>query len=417
MPEGDAKRIIVSLCTDCHQQGAYTYISRRMNREQWAAVVKLMRSRPYDYFRSLEFDNEAQEPIVIDYLAKHYGPEAPPLDPEKDLPKVWIKGDAAKGVFTEFDMPKGARPHDVAVDSKGIAWLGEDDGTIGRFDPNSLTYTRFRPPVAPTDLPNQARAHNAMAIDPQDHLWGFNPVTDRLIEFDPKTETFSSYQIPPAKRGQRRNFGINTIRFLPDGTVWGTGGSNDEILQFNPKTKEFRILDVPSAVRGEKRNQPYGMAIDGDGRVWFAMRRTDKVGKVDPKTGEISEFPIPTKQSVLRRMNADKEGHLWFGQYGGVGILTKVDYRTGKMTEYPTPTKYSGVYSVDTDRTNHFVWFNEMMGNSLGRFDPRTGGFVEYPIPTPLTSTRRIEVDQTRPTRVFYGAMHVDKVGFLDVPK
>ena len=113
----------------------------------------------------------------------------------------------------------------------------------------------------------------------------------------------------------------------------------------------------------------------------------------------------------------DKEGNIWFGQYGQVGKLTKVDYRTGKMTEYPTPTKYSGVYSVDTDRTNHIIWFNEMMGNNIGRFDPRTGTFVEYPIPSPLTSTRRIEVDQNRPTRVFYGAMHADKVGFLDVPR
>jgi virginiamycin B lyase len=182
----------------------------------------------------------------------------------------------------------------------------------------------------------------------------------------------------------------------------------------DPKTKQAKAFDVPSGKNGINAT-PYGMAIDANQYVWFAERRTDKVGKVDPKTGEIMEIDIPTKNAVLRRMQADSNGNLWFGQFGGLGKLAMIDYKTGKITEYATPTKHSGAYSVDVDLTRNFVWVNEMMADQIARFDPRTKTFVEYSIPTRNSSIRRIEVDPSRPSRVWFTGLHRDTVGFLDV--
>ena len=406
MPEGEGKTIIVSLCTDCHKQGLYPIVARRLDRNGWGAIVKLMKSRPYGIVRSLDIF-EDQEQIVLDYLAKNYGPDTPPLDPEKSIPRVWVKGEAAKGVVTEYDLPAKASPHDVAVDSKGIGWVSEGGhGVIGRFDPNTFTYTRFPLPDGKSDA-------TAIGVDPKDHVWVFDGSNNRLVEYDPQANSFTSYPMPADKA----RVGANTIRFHPNGTVWFTGIASNQVVRVDPKTKEVKLWMVPSGVRLNTSVNPYGMAIDPSGMIWFAERRTDKMAKVEPRTGEITEFDIPTKGAVLRRMAADKDGNLWFGEYGGVGKLAKIDYRTGKVTEYPTPTKYSGAYSVDVDKTNHKIWFNEMMGNNIARFDPRAGTFEEYPVPSPLSSIRRIEVDQTRLTRVWYGGLHTDRVGFLDIPK
>jgi virginiamycin B lyase len=404
MPEGEAKTIIVSLCTDCHDGGLQEILYSRKNRDGWAATVQLMRKNPYGSVRSLDIAEE-QVPVVVDYLAKNYGPDAPALDLDR-MPKTLIRGASAKSMITEFDLPAGAGAHDVAVDSKGIGWVSEGDhGVIGRLDPQTFAYRRF-------PVPGNKPSATAIEIDPQDRVWFGDSSQNRLVMFDPRTEQFTDYFLPKPPGGRAN---VNTIRFHPDGTVWATGISSNQIFHLDPKTQKVDAYEVPAAARMKINATPYGMAIDADNFVWFAERRTDKVAKVNPKNGEIVEMDIPTKGAVLRRMQADKDGNLWFGQFGGVGKLAMIDYKTGKITEYPTPTKHSGAYSVDVDLARNFIWVNEMMADQIARFDPRTKTFVEYPIPTRNSSVRRIEVDPSRPSRVWFTGMHRDTVGFLDV--
>ena len=75
----------------------------------------------------------------------------------------------------------------------------------------------------------------------------------------------------------------------------------------------------------------------------------------------------------------------------------------------------SGSCLVDVDRTRNLIWVNEMMADQIARFAPRTKTFVGYPIPSHYASVRRIEVDPSRPSRVWYTAFYVDKVGYLAV--
>ena len=404
MPEGDGKTLIVSLCTDCHPHGLYEIVSRRMDRDDWMAVVEKMRSRPYGITRSLQIPDEDRD-VVVDYLAKHFGPASPPLDTSK-LPDTWVTGPAANSVFTEFEIPAGASAHDVAVDSKGIGWVSEGGyGVIGRYDPNSYTYSRF-------PLPGGKSSATAIAVDGQDRVWVSDGRNNRLVQFDPRTETFTSYNLP-VPPGGRAN--ANVIRFHPNGTVWMTIISANRIMRLDPAMKKVDTWLVPAGVAAKTNVNPYGMAIAPNGMIWFAERRSDKVAQIEPRTGEITEYDIPTKGAVLRRMAADVDGNLWFGEFGGVGKLAMIDYRTAEITEYSLPTKYSGGYSVDVDRTRNLIWVNEMMADQIARFDPRTKTFVEYHIPSHYSSVRRIAVDPSRPSRVWYTAFYLDKVGYLDV--
>lgn len=403
MPEGEGKTVIVSLCTDCHNGGLQEILYSRQTREGWAATVELMRNNPYGSVRSLNIPEE-NIPVVLDYLADHFGPDDPALDPAK-VPARLTTGAAAKSVITEFDLPEGAGAHDVAVDSQGIGWVSEGGyGVIGRLDPGTFEYRRIT-------IPGENARATAIEVDPQDRVWFSDSSQNRLMQYDPKTGQFTSYTLTDP--GSRRA-NLNTIRFHPDGTVWATGISSNQIFHVDPNSREVAAYDVPSAVNGVNAT-PYGMAIDADQYVWFTERRTDKVARIDPNTGEIVEMDIPTKGAVLRRMQSDRDGNLWFGQFGGIGKLAMIDYKTGEITEYPTPTKYSGAYSVDVDRARNYIWVNEMMADQIARFDPRAGTFVEYPIPTRNSSVRRIEVDPSRPNRIWFTGLHVDTVGFLDV--
>jgi virginiamycin B lyase len=415
MPPGEGKDLIVSLCTHCHKDGTYKIVSRRLNRDGWTEAIRKMETNVFGNTHPVEL-TDRDRMVILDYLVKNYGPDTPPLDADQVMAKTWITGPAGKSVATEFDLPSGSGPHDVVVDSQGIAWVGETNhGVIGRLDPETLTYTRI--PI-PGSVPNKAKrsitAAHALALDAQGRLWLSDHRTSRAIQYDPKTEKFTFYPYPAAENAEDST-DVNTIRIHPNGTVWFTDLGADQILRLDPVTKVFTKIAIPASAHSAIKAHPYGMAIDGAGWIWFAEYEASKMGRVDAKSGEVTEYKLPATHLYPRRMGTDANGNVWFGEYGGIGKLVMVDRRTAKMTEYPTPSKYSGAYSVSVDMKRNLIWVNELISDKIARFDPRTKTFVEYPMPTYFSSVRRIEADPSRPNRVWYSGQNSNRIGYLDV--
>ena len=63
---------------------------------------------------------------------------------------------------------------------------------------------------------------------------------------------------------------------------------------------------------------------------------SNTIGRLNPKTGEIKEYPLKTPDSGPHGLVADKEGNIWFTANfkGYIGRLSPV---TGKITEYKLP--------------------------------------------------------------------------------
>ena len=411
LPEGDGKKLLVSRCSFCHGMQRIVpnraYPSTARSREAWQNTVETMIGYMEDHQISL---SRQEKDVMVDYLAKHFGPDTPPvssaggsLDPNRNLPRTLLQGAEAQYVAMEFDLQSGTRPHDVAVDSQGMAWISERTGMIGRFDPDSLAYTRIATPSG--KFPRYGL--NAIAVDPRGHIWTMdNGPNNRMVHYDPNSREFNTYAIPPPPNSG--GSGINTIRFYPDGSVWGTGIVSSRIVRLDPVTQEVTEFPVP------KGSHPYGMALGGDGMVWYAANYNNEVVRLDPVTGKLARYKVPTPGSDIRRMAADAEGNLWVGSHE-VGKLLRVDYRTGKITEYPTPTEDSGPYSVDVDTNRHLIWFGEHFADKIGRFDPRTNRFAEFSLPSPNSDVRRIEIDRSHPNRVWWSGFRSDKIGYIEV--
>src|SRR5512142_657803 len=103
-------------------------------------------------------------------------------------------------------------------------------------------------------------------------------------------------------------------------------------------TKEFTVFEVPAGAKSGRTANPYGMAISGDGTVWFVENAINQMGRIDPETGKIDEFPIFVKNPVARKAGMDSEGNVWVGLHGA-GKLMKIDYKTAHMTVYEPPTE------------------------------------------------------------------------------
>lgn len=406
--EGKGLGVLKAKCTSCHD--LQRVVVQRKTREEWEETLKGMIA----YTQGQMVVTEEQNKEILDYLLEHFGANSPSLAPPESVrnshfPKTWLRGAAAEYIAVEQAIDPKADTHDVSVDSKGIGWVNERTrGLIGRFDPQTLTYSKIPIPAAAF----KKFTLNAIAVDPQDRVWAVDGGPNkRLVQYDPETREFNFFPLPDPRLGTTV---MNTIRFHPDGSVWGTQITANQILRLDPLTKKINTFLVPAGVAEKTSARPYGMAIDGNQKIWFAENALAKVGRLDPATGEITEYDVPARSPDMRRMDSDAEGNLWFGVHGD-GKLGKVDHRTGQITLYEPPTPNSGPYSVSVDKQRNLIWFCQLLSDSIARFDPRTNTFVEFSLPTLQSDVRRIEVDPSRPSRVWFSGSAAGLVGYIEV--
>lgn len=256
--------------------------------------------------------------------------------------------DPATGGFHEWAMPPDHRPHGVLVDTKGIVWTtGNGNGTIGRLD----------------------------------------PVSGRVVEY--KT---------PSGGG-----GPHTLVVSGDGsTIWFTLQSGNRIGRLD--VADGRITEYPTS------GGPYGIALDGKGRVWFCRMEDDRLGMLDPATGRIEEVALPTG-SRPRRMAAAPDGSLWVTLFGR-GKLAQIDTttkRVAKEVDLPAGAD-GGPYAVTVDGAG-VVFSNEIKANTVVRFDPADKQMTVVRLPTPNTGIRKMVVDAQG--RLWYMGSHSGRLGMI----
>jgi virginiamycin B lyase len=105
-------------------------------------------------------------------------------------------------------------------------------------------------------------------------------------------------------------------------TGFGTVGT------LNVQIKEY---EVPTA-----RSRPHDPALAPDGSLWYTGQGANKLGRLDPKTGEFKEYPLKTRGSGPHGLVADKEGNIWFTAISG-GYIGKLNPKSGEITEYRPP--------------------------------------------------------------------------------
>ncbi len=83
------------------------------------------------------------------------------------------------------------------------------------------------------------------------------------------------------------------------------------LLPFGPATPDLKVSihewDVPTP-----NSRPHDPAVAPDGALWYTGQLANKLGRLDPKTGTIKEFPLKTAGSGPHGLAADKQGNIWF---------------------------------------------------------------------------------------------------------
>jgi virginiamycin B lyase len=411
LAEGDGQQVVQSKCTQCHETERIVLL--RFDRGKWESTVARMRG--YIAAAGVKEVSDEEAKIVIDYLSKNYSGQAGTANERPDanrrLPRALLKGAATKYTAVDYELPDPDRdPHDLTVDPHGNAWVAERNGCcLAKFDPTTFAFSEVALPPAASKTVYLA---SAIAQGRGDTIWFIDSGPNRRwLNYDTKTNKFTEYPLPDSIKG---NVTSNTMRTDAAGMIWATGTGSNRIFGLDPETTKFVSYQVPAGARLKKQVEPYGMAIAGNGAVYFAERDAEAIGKLDPATGKIDELPAPLPNSIPRRMGSDWDGNIWLGLHEA-GKLVKIDQKTDKMTVYTPPTENAGVYAVTSDPKNHVIWFTEQTADRIVRFDPQTETYTEFPLARAESDARRLEVDPTNPNRIWWGGDTSNHLGYIEL--
>jgi streptogramin lyase len=159
-----------------------------------------------------------------------------------------------------------------------------------------------------------------------------------------------------------------------------------------PKGRATRAIvteyDLP-----RKLAMPHDVMVDSDGTAWYSDFGEQYIGKIDTKTGKVTDYPIPELKKGFPQgtldLQLDKEQNIWVSLMYQGGIA-KFDRKAEKFQVYPVPKEWQGNHtqqSMVSPANSHVdgkVWTNNQDTHSIYRVDLATGQYEnlgEFKIP------------------------------------
>ena len=154
------------------------------------------------------------------------------------------------------------------------------------------------------------------AIDHAGRIWFGEMSRNYLAVFDPHTQ-FRDY-------AAAWTFGIMGVEVAPDDTVWFAEQYANYIGHYFPATGQFQTYPLPTLAVADPGNPgktltlpsaPNDLALDKHGDVWFTELNAGALGRLDPRSSYIQQYPLSAKRarrpSILMEWLSIRRA--WFG--------------------------------------------------------------------------------------------------------
>ena len=210
-------------------------------------------------------------------------------------------------------------------------------------------------------------------------------------------------------RGDPRGAWVHDLMLEPKtGYLWYTDHFASILSRLDPKSGEIKEYPFPHAKPG-KQDGGFSLAFDRDGNILVGVLWQGTIARFDPKTEKFTEWTIE-EDARLGSVMPDASGMVWSSSSPTNGIYS-LDPATGKFIKYTVPTHNSGIYGTAFDSKGG-IYFCEMGAAKVGRFDTKTKKFAEWAVPTPDSWPRRLDVDLQ--DRLWFGEFHGARIGMFD---
>ena len=299
-------------------------------------------------------------------------------------PRLFIALSFSVGLSAQAQKPLGALPDGSGKELVEAACVACHETDI-IFSSTGYTHDRWQHLIAKMiDLPEP------LASDITQYLAANFPERyDRRPTLVPggNKVTFLEWSVPTL--GQRPRDPLMT----PDGMIWWAGMYGSLIGRLDPGTGEMTewMLD-PQAM-------PHSIIDDAEGNIWYTGNGNGTVGMLEPDTGEITVYPMPDPEARDPHTPiVTRSGDLWFTIQNS-NMIGRLVPDTGNIRLTSTPTDGARPYGIDEDSSG-MIWIAYRGAPKIARVNPDSWEIREFATPNPDPAShhgnhyvRRLSID------------------------
>jgi len=205
------------------------------------------------------------------------------------------------------------------------------------------------------------------------------------------------------------------------------GPARDYMLKTLPRPtgRATRVIvteyDLP-----RKTIEPHDVIVDRDGMVWYSDFGAMFLGRLDPKTGKVTEYPIPTIKEGFPvgtlDLETDRDGNLWVGLMYQGGVA-KLDRTTGKVQTWSVPKEWQtdatqqSFVSPTFSHVDGKVWVKNSDRAQILRLDPATSTWENFGTFTDPATKRTIGsygINADHNNNLYMLDFNAENIGILD---
>lgn len=249
------------------------------------------------------------------------------------------------GKFTEYSLPpvprgdlQGAR--DIQVDRDDNLWFPR------RIAGAAVALTKYNPKTQELST-LEGVGEQFMALGPEGKIWaGWTRINPKTVQVEATYSWTKSPNIPPGPHFQYIDLTVVNSKgnpYAPD-----FGGSY--IIGIDAATGEAKFWQIPTP-----RSSPRRGRMDAQDRFWFAEYTGDKIGMFDTRTEKFQEWPMPHKYTTPYAVSApDKNGYVYATSNMSERLM-RLDPKTGEIVEYQMPTEFDSKKITNDPTTSRVV--------------------------------------------------------------
>jgi virginiamycin B lyase len=206
-----------------------------------------------------------------------------------------------------------------------------------------------------------------------------------------------------------------------DGTAWYSDFGHQFIGKLDPKTGKVTEYPVPTL----KADLPPGnldIEFDKTGTLWVALMLQAGIAKFDPKTEQFTMIPLPkdinnnaSQQAMVMPSSSEVDGKVWMNSVGIPGVhrvdLASMKFETFAPYRDLARAQEHSVYGIKADSQNNLFFF-DFGADLVGKIDAKSGQISLFKTPTPNSNPRRGYMDPQ--DRLWFTEYRANKLAMFD---
>lgn len=265
--------------------------------------------------------------------------------------------------ITEYPLPPvpanavpGAR--DVVVDKEGNVWfslrIADGASVVGKFEPKTQKYTQV-----------DGAYGQFLGLGGDGKLWTGTTIFRRIDPAAMKVDASIDWGKSPNYPKNAR-IGCYQLQADSKGNPWCTGYFGSFIIGADAKTGESKFFPTPKPASMPRRNR-----MDAQDRIWFAEYTGDRLGMFDTKTEKFQEWDIPDKYATPYSASIqDAKGRAYVSSNMSERVY-RVDTKTGEVATYQMPGNFdSKKITIDPSTARPVVWMANTRSARIVRVEP-----------------------------------------------